>query len=203
VNQLVGTRVAALALELSAVLGRLELPPGIIAHGTTHVMALRYILAGSTAAVGAYYAPAAYKLYEAESEVTAAERSLAHLETRVKTYDGDIARAKAALKRGAAEFAAARAEAVVAVEATAQARRAQEAATRVLEDALAAEAKMTAKVAAVQAETRRDETRIVEATRRKESSAAERVRAELAVQRARGAAVKAAEAISLPPALRW
>ena len=63
VAQLVGTRVAALALELSAVLGRLELP-GIIAHGTTHVMALRYILAGSTAAVGAYYAPAAYKLYE-------------------------------------------------------------------------------------------------------------------------------------------
>ena len=178
-------------------------PPAIIAHGTTHVMALRYILAGSTAAVGAYYAPAAYKLYEAESEVTAAERSLADLETRVKTYDGDIARAKAAVKRGAAEFAAARAEAVVAVETTTRARRAQEAATRVLEDALAAEAKMTAKVAAVQAETRRDETRIVEATRRKESSAAERVRAELAVQRARGAAVKAAEAISLPPALRW
>jgi chromosome segregation ATPase len=150
-----------------------------------------------------YYAPAAYKLYEAESEVTAAERSLSDLETREKTYDGDIARAKAAVKRGAAEFAAARAEAVVAVEATAQARRAQEAATRVLEDALAAEAKLTAKVASVQEETRRNETRVAEVTRRKEASAAERVRAELAVQRARGAAVKAAEAISLPPALRW
>ena len=71
------------------------------------------------------------------------------------------------------------------------------------EDALAAEAKLTAKVAAVQEETRRNETRVAEATRRKEASAAERVRAELAVQRARGAAVKAAEAISLPPALKW
>ena len=112
-------------------------------------MALRYILAGSTAAVGAYYAPAAYKLYEAESEVTAAERSLADLETRVKTYDGDIARAKAAVKRGAAEFAAARAEAVVAVEATTRARRA-EAATRVWRTR-SPRSEMTAKVAAVQA----------------------------------------------------
>ena len=154
-------------------------------------MALRYTLAGSTAAVGAYYAPAAYKLYKAESEVTEAERSLSDLETRVKTYDGDIARAKAAVKRGAAEFAAARAEAVVAVEATTQARRAQ------------AEAKFAAKVADIQAETRRNEMQVAEAARRKEASAAERVRAELAVQRARGAAVKAAEAVSLPPALRW
>ena len=69
-------------------------------------------LRSSHQAAGAYYAPAAYKLYEAESEVTAAERSLSDLETREKTYDGDIARAKAAVKRGAAEFAAARAEAV-------------------------------------------------------------------------------------------
>jgi hypothetical protein len=58
-------------------------------------------------------------------------------------------------------------------------------------------------VASVQEETRRNETRVAEVTRRKEASAAERVRAELAVQRARGAAVKAAEAISLPPALKW
>ena len=192
-----------MALELFAHLGRLGRPSDTISHGTTRVMALRYILAGSTAAVGAYYAPAAYKLYEAESEVTSAERLLSDLETKVKTYDGDIARAKAAVKRGAAEFAAARAEAVAAVETTTQARRAQEAATRVLEDALAAEAKMTAKVAAVQAETQRNETRVAEAARRKEASAAERVRAELAVQRTRGAAAKAAEAISLPPALKW
>ena len=165
-------------------------------------MALRYILAGSTAAVGAYYAPAAYKLYEAESEVTAAERSLADLETRVKTYAGDIPRAKAAVKRGAAEFAAARAEAVVAVEATTRARaqgggdaRPGGRARRGGEDDREGGRGSGGDAA------RRDA--IAEATRRKESSAAERVRAELAVQRARGAAVKAAEAISLPPALRW
>ena len=37
----------------------------------------------------------------------------------------------------------------------------------------------------VSKETRRNETRVAEATRRKEASDAERVRAELAVQRAR------------------
>ena len=166
-------------------------------------MALRYLLAGSSAAVGVYYAPAAYKLYEAETAVTAAERSLSVIDSRVKTFDSDIARAAAAVNRAAVEFASARADAVKAVEATTKARRAQEAATKALEDALSLEAKSTAKVAAIQQETKRNELEVVKKTKEKEASGAERVRVELAVTKARAGALKAAEAISLPAGLKW
>jgi chromosome segregation ATPase len=154
-------------------------------------------------AVGACYAPAAYKLYEAESKVTSAEHALSALETRERSYDADIARAQSALKRGAAEFAAVRADAVAAVEATSEARRVRDAATRALEDALAAEAKMTARVAAVQAETNRHSLELAKKKKEREISAEQRVRAELEVQKARAKALKAAEAISLPPAMKW
>jgi hypothetical protein len=154
-------------------------------------------------AVGVYYAPAAYNLYEAESKVTVAEKSLRVAETKASGFETDIARAKNAVARGAVEFAKARADAVSAVEATTAARQTQEAATRALENALALEAKSTARVSAIQEETKRNELELVWKTREKENSGAERVRLELAVGKARAHAVKAAEAISLPPMVKW
>ena len=113
--------------------------------------------------------------------------------------DDAIAAARASARRAARDASAARVDVEAAAKDVAAARAALAEAQAVVDDRLAAERRFALRVASLEAEAKRADAIVEAKTREKETSAAEEVRARLAMDAARARAAEASAAVAFPP----
>ena len=140
----------------------------------------------------------AYKVYEAESAVTAAEEALRNLNAKMQSYETDIAKAKRNVSQGLADMSETRSAANVAAADVAAAQRAVDAAKAKLEQKLMEQHKISVRLKAIEADVERAKGVVSAKMKEQEGSAVEMVKRKLAVEKAQAQAMKAAQGLSLP-----
>ena len=140
----------------------------------------------------------AYKIYEAESAVTAAEAALRDLNGKMQSYEADIAKARRTVSKGLEDMGETRNAANVAAADVAAAQRAVDAAKSKLEEKLMEQHKITIRLKAIEADVERARGVVTAKTKEQEGSAVEMVKRKLEVEKAQAKAMKAAQGLSLP-----